>query len=293
MGRSSASKSSLSVLITGCSSGFGLDAAARLAEAGHKVYATMRDLSKSSRLRNRIRGTSAEILRLDVTKPETIRAAVEHIAGQSGALDALVNNAGYGLAGFFADVSDDELRAQFDTNFFGALTMVRLALPLLKRSSRASVVNVSSISGRAALPGVSAYAASKWALEGACESLRIELALHGIKVYLVEPGVFRTKGIQSNAAFAHGATRRDSVYRPIYQRMRLMQSRRIERLPDTVAPVGKRIRRLIERRPRRFRWVVGSFRSPHYWTRRLLPFSVHEALIRRVLVGRTHPDLKE
>lgn len=274
------------VLVTGCSSGFGLDTAVRLGSRGHRVYATMRNLARSAALRHETRGMNVEILRLDVTDAETIKTVVDRIDGESGRLDALVNNAGYGLAGFFTDVTDAELRAQFETNFFGHLEVTRRAIPLLSRSSCAAVVNVSSISGRVALPGVGAYSSSKWALEGMSESLRLELPLLGVNVYLVEPGAFRTDGVGKNAAVAAGARRPDSRYHDIGERLSRLQDMRIRKLPHTIAPVGRTIVKIVEKRPRRFRWVVGKFRSPHYFTRRLLPFAAHEAILRRVLFGR-------
>lgn len=273
------------VLITGCSSGFGLDTARRLARAGLRVYATMRDLSRSAELREATRGTDTEILRLDVCKPESIRDALRHIADHSAALDVLVSNAGYGIAGFFAELSDEEIRSQFETNFFGPLAVLREALPLLRNSLSPVVIHVSSLSARAALPSVGAYAASKWALEGMTESLRMELAVEGIRVYLVEPGAFRTKAVTSNARFAAASLGAESPYRGISQRLRRLQERHVARLPESIDPVGRTISMIVRRRPRRFRWVVGRFRSPHFWTRRLLPFSWHEALVKHVLFG--------
>lgn len=184
------------VLLTGASSGFGLLTAVTLARRGWQVMATMRDPARGGGLLDAARAAGIEdrieIQQLDVTQPEEIATLAERLAARAEPLDALVNNAGFAMAGFADDVSDAELRCQFDTNFFGAVAVTRAFLPQLRRQGFGHVVMVSSVSGRNGYPGVSSYAASKYALEGWTESLRYEVAPLGIQVALVEPGSYET-----------------------------------------------------------------------------------------------------
>ena len=183
-------------LITGTSSGFGLLTSITLAQRGWHVIATMRDLGRreqldsaaqSARVQDRI-----EIRALDVTNSDQIASLAAEIGTRPAPLDALVNNAGFAIAGFADDVTDAELRLQFETNFFGAAAVTRAFLPQFRRQGMGHIVMVSSISGRVGFPGVSSYAASKFALEGWAETLRFELKALGINVVIVEPGSFET-----------------------------------------------------------------------------------------------------
>ena len=183
------------VLITGASSGFGLLTTIALARQGWRVLATMRDLSRKDRLEAAAKVGSVldriEFLALDVTDFQQISTLAAEIAVRPAQLDAIVNNAGFATAGFAEDVSDVELRRQFDTNFFGATAVTRAFLPQLRLQGGGYIVMLSSISGRIGFPGVSGYVASKFALEGWAETLRLEMKPLGIQVVLVEPGSFR------------------------------------------------------------------------------------------------------
>lgn len=196
-------------LITGASSGFGLLTAVTLAKRGWHVIATMRDTGRSQRLLTAASEAHVadciEILALDVTRPEQIEALAGTLAGRATPLDAVINNAGFAVAGFAEDVSDAELRRQFDTNFFAAAAVTRAFLPQMRRQGHGHVVMVSSISGRNGYPGVSSYAASKWALEGWAESLRYEMEPLGIHVVLVEPGSFATDIWTRGAIFSESS----------------------------------------------------------------------------------------
>jgi len=184
------------VLITGTSSGIGLLTSVTLAKRGWRVLATMRDLSKRDRLEAAAKEAGVveriEIHPLDVTNGEQIAALAGLIEERKAPLHALINNAGFAMAGFAENVSDAELRRQFDTNFFGTAAVTRALLPLFKRQKFGHIVMISSISGRLGFPGVGSYSASKFALEGWTETLRLELKPMGIHVVLVEPGAFET-----------------------------------------------------------------------------------------------------
>ena len=173
-------------LVSGCSSGIGRLTARRLARAGWLVYAGQRSPDADPH------PPGLRSVPLDVTDSAQLRSAIDLVASQCGRLDALVNNAGVDSLGSVEDQPEEALRSVMEVNFFGAMALTRLALPLMRRGQRSSVVMVSSLSGLIGLPGSSAYCASKFALEGATEALRNEVGRFGIGVALIEPGAFAT-----------------------------------------------------------------------------------------------------
>jgi len=181
-------------LITGASSGIGLVTTVELARAGYAVVATMRDVSRRGKLDDALRaaGQGADVRELDVTRLDMMPALIDGVAATHGRIDVLVNNAGFAMAGFAEDVSVAELREQFETNFFGHVALTKAVLPVMRTQQSGHIIMISSISGRSAPAVLSSYAASKFALEGWSESLRIECAPLSVKVSLVEPGAFAT-----------------------------------------------------------------------------------------------------
>jgi NAD(P)-dependent dehydrogenase (short-subunit alcohol dehydrogenase family) len=177
--------------ITGSSTGFGRELAEEALAQGHRVVATARRPETLADLVQKYPQT-ARAVRLDVTKPEEVRAAVDEAVEAFGRIDVLVNNAGYGLIGALEEVSDEQLRRQFETNFFGAANVLRAALPVLRRQRSGHVLNFSSVGGLVSFPAASPYTATKFALEALSESLAQEVAHLGVKVTIVEPGAFRT-----------------------------------------------------------------------------------------------------
>lgn len=173
------------VLITGTSSGFGLEAAKFFAENNWNVIATMRDVSKAGKLLNM---ENVVIEKLDVEDISTINAAIESGIKQFGRIDVVVNNAGYGLFGIFEGASREAIQAQFNVNVFGAMDVSRAILPHFRSNNSGTIINVSSGAGVVGFPMASIYSASKFALEGFSEGLRYELGALGIKVKVVEPG---------------------------------------------------------------------------------------------------------
>ncbi|WP_338473027.1 SDR family oxidoreductase [Niallia sp. XMNu-256] len=182
-------------IVTGASSGFGLLTVIELAKSGFDVIATMRDLHKSELL---IEKSSQEKVRdfitlheLDVTSKESIHVFKEYCL-QFSSIDVLVNNAGLAIGGFHEDISVDDYRAQFETNFFGVIAVTQAILPLMRTQRSGRIINMSSISGKMGFPGLSPYVASKHALEGFSESLSLEVQPFGIDVILIEPGSYQT-----------------------------------------------------------------------------------------------------
>jgi NAD(P)-dependent dehydrogenase (short-subunit alcohol dehydrogenase family) len=178
-------------LITGCSSGFGLALASAVLARGQRVIATARQPSALGDLAARFPET-CRALALDVTNSSQVKSAVAEAADAFGRLDVVVNNAGYGLVGAFEEVSEEQIARIFATNFFGALEVVRAALPILRAQRSGHIVNISAAAVISNYAGFSIYGASKWALEGVSESLAAELKPLGIKVTIVQPGPFRT-----------------------------------------------------------------------------------------------------
>ena len=203
-----------SVLVTGCSSGFGKLTALLFARHGHTVFATMRDPAKAGPMEAMAaeEGLEVHVLALDVTDPGSVTAAVADAeAAAGGSLDVVVNNAGIELRGPVESVSDDEVLAQFETNVFGVIRVVRAVVPAMRARGAGVIVNVSSIAGLVARPYAGLYSASKHALEGLSEALHHELRPFGIRVAVVEPGQFETD-LLANAIVAEGFGP-DSPYR--------------------------------------------------------------------------------
>ena len=178
-------------LITGCSKGLGLSLARAVLARGDRLIATARRVETLSALE----ATAPErvlALALDVTDPDAVDRVVAAAISRFGAIDVLVNNAGYGLAGAIEEISDAEARAQIETNLFGALNMTRAVLPGMRARRRGHLLQISSVAGFAATPGLGLYNASKFALEGFSEALAQEVAEFGIRVTIVQPGPFRT-----------------------------------------------------------------------------------------------------
>jgi short-subunit dehydrogenase len=190
------------VLITGCSSGIGRAAAISLHAAGLTVYATARQVDSLAGLARQ----GIRTLALDVTDEASMTEAVAAIEDAAGPVGVLVNNAGYGLYGPVEQLPMDEIRRQFETNFFGLVRLTQLVLPGMRRRGRGRILNVSSMGGRITLPGGAFYHASKYAVEGLSDALRMEVAQFGIDVVLIEPGPVKTPWNDVAAASLSSAT---------------------------------------------------------------------------------------
>ncbi|MEI4474053.1 SDR family oxidoreductase [Frigidibacter sp. MR17.24] len=201
------------VLITGCSSGFGAAAAHRFAGDGWTVVATLRRPEAAPAFPDGV-----TVLPLDVQDPASIEAAVAETTGRFGRIDALVNNAGFGLHGFFETIPRERIAEQFAVNLFGLMDLTRAVLPIMRRQRSGVIVNVTSGAGVFGLPMVSCYAASKFAVEGFSESLMHEVAPFGIAVKLVEPGGVTTTGFGDRARAEAGLTLDVPDYAPLSRR---------------------------------------------------------------------------
>jgi NADP-dependent 3-hydroxy acid dehydrogenase YdfG len=190
--------------ITGASRGFGRVWTEAALKRGDKVAATARSLASISELNERY-GKSVLTLELDVTNPEQVNKAVAKAHAHFGQLDIVLNNAGYSLVGTIEEASADDVKAMYETNIFGALAVIKAALPILRKQRSGHIMGTSSNLGHVTLPVIGYYASSKWAFEAIHESLAEEVKQFGIKVTIIEPGAYATEfGSQESLKFAQG-----------------------------------------------------------------------------------------
>jgi NAD(P)-dependent dehydrogenase (short-subunit alcohol dehydrogenase family) len=181
-------------IVTGSSSGIGLESGLLLARNGYNTYATMRSPEKDTSIKTAVQkeGLPIRAVQLDVTDDSSVKNAVDHIISEAGRIDVLVNNAGYGLGGAFEDLSMEEIKSQYETNLFGLIRVTQAVLPTMRKQRSGRILNLSSGAGIFGYPGGSAYVSTKFAVEGLSESIAYELEPFGIKVILIEPGFIRT-----------------------------------------------------------------------------------------------------
>jgi len=243
-------------LVTGSSSGIGYETALMLARNGFDTYATMRNANKSKEIEEitKKENLPLRVLKLDVTDDRSVDDAINNILNEKKSIEVVVNNAGYGLMGSIEDSSLDEIKAQFETNFFGAIRVMQKVLPIMRQQKAGTIVNVSSIAGRIGFPMGSSYVSSKFALEGLSESMSYELEQFGIRILLIEPGVINT-----NFAFVtpKKALDTNSPYSPI---MNKMQENLVSTIANGTSPkevANVILRALTEDSPER-RYLVGN-----------------------------------
>jgi len=243
-------------LVTGSSSGIGFETALALARENYFTFASMRNTDKASTIQEiaKKENLNLEVIELDVDKEESIKSAVKKIQEQKGRIDVLVNNAGYGLFGCVEDITIQELKAQFETNFFGVVRLIQEISPIMRKLGSGIIVNVSSIAGRIGFPGTPAYISSKFALEGLSECMRYELSPFGIKTIIIEPGVIKTDFF-SSMKVAKGKP--DSPYKEVTEKVMngVKMMAEMGTLPDEVA---KTIIKAIQTEEPLPRYIVGS-----------------------------------
>ena len=241
-------------LVTGASSGIGEATAQRLIADGFIVYAAARRVDRMAGLK----AAGARLVALDVTEDVSMVAAIGRIEQEAGRLDVLVNNAGYGSYGALEDVPMAEARRQFEVNLFGAARLCQLALPMMRRQKSGKIVNVSSIGGKGGEPFGSWYHATKYALEGLSDSLRMELTPFGIDVIVIEPGAIRTEwgGIAVDSLLAMSG---DTAYGPYARRhAKFHESAGTSRLPSPPDVVAKTIARAVRVKRPSTRYPTGG-----------------------------------
>jgi NAD(P)-dependent dehydrogenase (short-subunit alcohol dehydrogenase family) len=237
------------VLVTGASTGIGKCCAEHLASRGYRVFGTSRKPSLAA-----ASAPAPEMIPMDVDDDVSVTAGVQTVLERAGRIDAVVNNAGWGLMGAVEDTAVEEARAQLETNFFGVLRVCREVLPVMRKQGSGHVVNISSLGGVVGLPFSSMYSASKFALEGMSEALRLEVWRFGIRVVLIEPGDFRSNFTAARRMTKASAT--SPAYREAVQ-LALAKQEKEERngpLPDSIARL---VERILRNNSPRVRYSVG------------------------------------
>lgn len=247
-------------VVTGSSSGIGYATALQLARSGYFTFATMRNPEKGGDLIRAAKNEELPILveQLDVTDLDSIKDFMSRrlAVKSSGRIDVLVNNAGYALMGSLEDLSMKEIQDQLETNLLGAIRVTQQVLPVMRAQGSGIIVNISSGVGRIGFQGLSAYVATKFALEGLSESLAYEVGPFGIKVVLIEPGVVKTKAFD-NMVIGQAALRKDSPYAGMLDNLNVAFKTRLDKAstPDQVAAT---ILQAISSQEPKLRYAVGQ-----------------------------------
>ena len=267
-------------LITGTSSGIGLLTAVEMAKAGFRVVATMRNLERRGRLDEAIAkatvGPAVEVRQLDITAFDSLPAKV----AEMGAIDVLVNNAGFVMAGFAEDLRLDELRQQFETNFFGTVALTQAVLPQMRARGSGHIIMISSASGLSAQPVASGYSASKFALEGWSECLRLETAMLGIRVVLIEPGAYESDIWEKNLRIGQDAMGQRSPNYERIQRYAEFVKTKVKKRDAT--EVARLVARVAQDPEPRLRYVIGQYVHVQRLLRACLPWKRYEKMLRKI-----------
>ena len=257
------------VLITGASSGIGRTCCEYLAGLGMTVYGASRSLSGGD-------AGNFKTLRMDVTDDASVRDGIKNIQELQGRIDVVMNCAGYGIAGAVEETSPEEAMAQFDTNFFGVHRVCRAVLPIMRQQKGGVIINVSSLAGLLAVPFQSFYSASKFAMEGMTEALRMEVRPFGIRVALIEPGDFKSE-FPANRVNTMDSVK-SNIYRELLERC-VGVMREEEKNGKEPLSVARLVERIINDPSPRLRYTIGPFEErlgPKL--KSVLPYRVYEYL---------------
>lgn len=247
------------VIVSGATSGMGYETAKLLAQRDHQVFAGYRSDTGLEALQQLVTefGNKVVPVELDVQRSESVDAAVASVIRISGGIDALVNNAGYGLIASVEDGSDTEFFRQFDVNVFGVLRLARACIPFMREARSGVIINVSSFLGHVGLPLLTHYNASKYAVEGITDSLRLELKPFGIRVHTVAPGLFRTDFVSRGLAANSKTTGESSPYESIALKILPAVARKISEGPHPIG-VATAVAQVLEQADSPIRVPVGE-----------------------------------
>lgn len=250
-------KSKRTGLVTGCSSGIGLATCHVLSRNNFMTYGTVRNLSKAKKIQDLINreNLSLKILRLDVNDNQSIKLAVKKILTDTGRIDVLINNAGYGMFGPVEEITTQEVKKQFETNFFGTIRLIKAIVPIMRKQGNGTIVNISSMVGRFGVPLNSAYVSSKFAVEGLSESISFELEEFGIRVIVIEPGVV-------NSDFFHNVKVKgmnlESPYHKLMERRVNFLDKAMKNSLTSSYDVADTILEALNSKDPKFRYVIGN-----------------------------------
>lgn len=250
-------KSKRTVLVTGCSSGIGLATCHVLSRNNFMTYGTVRNLSKAKKIQDLINreNLSLKILRLDVNDNQSIKIAVKKILTDTGRIDVLINNAGYGMFGPVEEITTQEVKKQFETNFFGTIRLIKAIVPIMRKQGNGTIVNISSMVGRFGVPLNSAYVSSKFAVEGLSESISFELEEFGIRVIVIEPGVVKSDFFQNVKVKGMNL---ESPYQKLMERRVNFLDKAMKNSPTSSYDVADTILDALNSKDPKFRYVIGN-----------------------------------
>jgi NAD(P)-dependent dehydrogenase (short-subunit alcohol dehydrogenase family) len=259
------------ILVTGASSGLGHAIAKALAAKNHRVFGTARAPRQAA-----LDGFTA--LALDVTQEQSVAACIAEIIRDAGRIDAVVNNAGFGIAGAIEDTTAAEAQSQFDTNFFGTHRVCRAVLPHFRARRAGTIINMSSLAGRISLPFQGFYSATKFAIEAYTEALRMEVRSFGIGVAMIEPGDFATS-FTANRRMASGSIPLSPYYESAVRAVAIMA--RDEQANHDLSPVTDAVEAILQSRRPALRYPrANAIQRTFNALRPFLPQAVAESLIR-------------
>jgi NAD(P)-dependent dehydrogenase (short-subunit alcohol dehydrogenase family) len=262
------------VLVTGASSGIGLACATHLAGQGFRVYGTSRRVTDSPAAGAATAPGSVTTLTADVTDDHSAEQVVASILSREGRLDIVVNNAGMAIAGAVENTSIEEAKRQLEVNFFGAFRVCHAVLPSMRRQGSGYIVNIGSIGGIIALPYQAMYSASKFAMEGLSEALRLEVRRFGIRVVIIEPGDHKTALTQNRRLTA--MSNETDAYRESFEAA-LARAAQDEQSGPGPEQVARLLHRIVNNPDPRLRYTIGpAAQRAAVWLKRLLPYSILE-----------------
>lgn len=267
-------------LITGCSTGIGLEASLALAQKGYLVYATMRNLKKARALRKAAKGLSIEILTLDVDKVSDAQKAVSAVLHQAGRIDVLINNAGWGAFGALEEFTDEEIWAQYETNVFGLMRMTNAVLPVMRKQKSGRILHIGSLAGKMTFGGVGLYCSSKHAVEALTEAMRTEVRPFNIEVTVIEPGSTNTQ-FKYNRHLSQKFLKGKSEYQSILKKILAYGNHQSKKAPGS-EQVVKAILKALAARRMAVRYAAGFDATWFPVARWFLPNAIYDMVLKRM-----------
>ncbi|NBI27993.1 SDR family oxidoreductase [Chengkuizengella marina] len=271
-------------IVTGASSGFGLLTVLELAQSDYHVIATMRNLEKSKILENELSklqiSQNVDMLKLDVTSTEDLNE-FNHKLDNYNNIQVLVNNAGFAQGGFTEDVTIEQYRDQFETNVLGVIAVTQAVIPRMRKQKSGRIINLSSVSGLIGFPSLSPYVASKHALEGFSESLRLELKPFGVDVILIEPGSYATN-IWSNSISKTKSLENNSTYNVFMEKIKSRLKNEEKNLGNPI-DVAKLITYVAKTPNPKLRYAIGKGVKLNHFLKRILPWRMWEKIVLKLL----------
>ena len=257
------------VLITGASSGIGMACAQHLSSMGYKVYGTSRN--------GRFKSDDFELIQMDISSDTSVKEGIDSILQKENRIDVVINNAGIGVAGAIETTSIEHAKKQFETNFFGTLRVCNSVLPQMRQQNSGLIINISSIAGLLALPFQGLYSASKFAIEGMTEGMRMEVKKFGIRVALVDPGDHKTNFTQNRQKVEHN--HENSVYREQFDKT-ISVMEKDEANGPTPESIAKLVHKIINKKSPKVRYTTGKFDQKLVpFLKRILPSKMFEWII--------------